>query len=470
MTATRARAPAGERTESPGRDDLRRVIEDLRRMAVATLVRNWRGRSTVPTASLYPHQWSWDSAFNAVGWAHVSSRRAWAELSALLGVQWRDGRIPQIVFDPAVPPDAYFPGPLFWRPLPADGPPRGVVTSGLVQPPVHAGAALAVARRASGSDSIGALRRLYPRLVRWHDYLFTRRRVAPWHLVAIVHPWESGMDNSPSWDAPLRAVPVQDVAEVARQRRDLKHAGSAHRPTHEDYARFTLLARDYRDGSCRDGPDGLRFCVIEPLTNAVLAWSERALAEIATIIGADPRVHLERAREISELLQEHLWSADAGCFIALDVLTRQPLPARTVGGLTPLLLPDLDPAIRRMLVQTLTGPAFSLGSRAHGVPSYDLTAPDLDLERYWRGPTWASTNWLLWHGLATAGRPDLADRLAADMAGLVAAAGLREYFQPITGAGLGGTGFTWTAALLLDVLPAAPLDTAPARALHRQKA
>ncbi|HEX7745462.1 MAG TPA: hypothetical protein VF462_09405, partial [Micromonosporaceae bacterium] len=102
MTATHLPARAKQTPDGPQPSP-----HELRRSAVATLVRNWRGRCTVPTASLYPHQWSWDSAFNALGWAHVSPRRAWAELSALLGAQWRDGRVPQIVFDLAVPADAY---------------------------------------------------------------------------------------------------------------------------------------------------------------------------------------------------------------------------------------------------------------------------------------------------------------------------------------------------------------------------
>jgi hypothetical protein len=429
--------------------------EDLRRTAVATMLRNWRGRSTVPTPTLYPHQWSWDSAFNAIGWAHVSPRRGWIELSALLGAQWQDGRIPQIVFDPAVPEDAYFPGPWFWRPMPPDGPQRGIVTSGIVQPPVHAGAALTLARRAPGPQSVAALRRLYPRLVRWHDYLWSRRRAPEVGLIAIVHPWESGLDNSPAWDAPLQTVPPRDAAEIAGHRRDLLHSGSAHRPTHDDYARYALLARDYRDGEYQDRLRSLRFCVVDPLMNAVLAWSERALAEIAGVVEADPQPHLDRAHEITQLLQKHLWSPTTGCFNALDALTGSPLRTRTVGGLTPLLLPDLDAAVRETLVATLTGPSFGLGAGVRGVPSYDLTAADLDLNRYWRGPTWASTNWLLWEGLRTAGRHDLADQLAADMADLVAGAGLREYFDPKTGAGLGGTDFTWTAALLLDMIPAA---------------
>src|SRR5688572_24800413 len=87
----------------------------LRREAVGVLLDNWRGAWTVPSGGLYPHQWSWDSALICIGLVHVSERRARLELSSLLGAQWADGRVPQIVFDPAVPEGAYFPGPAFWR-------------------------------------------------------------------------------------------------------------------------------------------------------------------------------------------------------------------------------------------------------------------------------------------------------------------------------------------------------------------
>ena len=56
------------------------------------------------------------------------------------------------------------------------GAPAGVATSGLVQPPVHAWAALAV-HRADPAESRrrGFLARAYPRLLAWHAYLRTRR-------------------------------------------------------------------------------------------------------------------------------------------------------------------------------------------------------------------------------------------------------------------------------------------------------
>ncbi|MEU9212725.1 hypothetical protein AB0D27_33575, partial [Streptomyces sp. NPDC048415] len=87
----------------------------LRRGAARVLIDNWTGTSTVPSRTLYPHQWSWDSAFIAIGLRHLSVRRAQQELESLLGGQWADGRIPHIVFNPALPHDAYFPSPDFWQ-------------------------------------------------------------------------------------------------------------------------------------------------------------------------------------------------------------------------------------------------------------------------------------------------------------------------------------------------------------------
>src|SRR6187402_714359 len=89
--------------------------DQLGRAAVTVLLQNWHGHATVPSRSLYPHQWSWDSAFIALGLQHVSPARAATELLSLFGAQWADGRIPQIAFNPAVADDAYFPGPSVWR-------------------------------------------------------------------------------------------------------------------------------------------------------------------------------------------------------------------------------------------------------------------------------------------------------------------------------------------------------------------
>src|SRR5690348_17787964 len=129
-----ARGPGRRRRVESRLPAAARVRPD--RDARDVLFANWTGGYTVPSRGLYPHQWSWDSAFIAIGLRHLSARRAQRELESLFGAQWADGRVPHIVFDPATPLDAYFPGPDFWRHTTAAG-----ATTGLVQPPVHAVAA-----------------------------------------------------------------------------------------------------------------------------------------------------------------------------------------------------------------------------------------------------------------------------------------------------------------------------------------
>src|SRR6266511_2572358 len=72
----------------------RRLAEDeLGEAAAGVLRTNDRGTMTVAAPRLYPHQWSWDAAFVAIGLAHLSVPRACVELDSLLAAQWRTGMI-----------------------------------------------------------------------------------------------------------------------------------------------------------------------------------------------------------------------------------------------------------------------------------------------------------------------------------------------------------------------------------------
>jgi hypothetical protein len=427
----------------------------LRAHAVRVLLDNWRGHSTVPSAGLYPHQWSWDSAFIACGLSHCAQRRAQSELHSLFGGQWADGRVPHIVFQPGVPQDAYFPGPDVWCARRA-GSGTPVETSGIVQPPVHAVAVLSVLRNARDPEAARAFaRRMYPRLVAQDDYLRASRVVDGLGLAAIVHPWESGMDNSPAWDESLHAVPADlDLLKVYR-RQDLRHATAEERPTDHDYARYIRLVLDYRDRGYDDHRylAGSLFSVVDPLFNALWAWSEEALAEIALAIGAEPEPHARRAAALTEALCSRLFQPGLGMFAPYDVRRQQTVPVRTVGGLVPLVLRGLPAEVAEALVATATSEHFGVGrAGVLGVPSYDLRGPHWDPRRYWRGPTWLNTTWLLRHGLRVHGRDDLADRLTRDMLTMLGHAGYREYFDPTTGDGLGAVNFSWSAALAIDTM------------------
>jgi hypothetical protein len=419
------------------------------------LSRNWTGSSTVPSRALYPHQWSWDSGFIAIGLRHVSPPRAQRELETLLSAQWGDGRIPHIVFNPAVPHSAYFPSPDFWRSSTAGdkaGAPARVETSGIVQPPVHALAAWLVHQAdPDASARQGFLARVYPRLVAWQRYLTEHRDIGGRGLASIVHPWESGMDNSPCWDGPLSRV--EPASSSSFRRADLDHGCPADRPTDLDYGRYVQLAEHYRSHGYVDDESTPRpFAVEDPGFNALLIAAEHALAEIAAALGDDPTDHQVRAEERTTTLVKRLYHADEGLFLSHDVLTGEAIPERSAAGLLPLIVPGLPDEVAAALLRATRGPHFGLGGPARLVPSYDLTGHAFDPARYWRGPAWFNVNWLVALGLRRQGALRRAEALRTTAIRAAAASGFAEYVDPFSGTARGSRDFSWTAALALDWL------------------
>ena len=57
-------------------------------------------------------------------------------------------------------------------------------------------------------------------------------------VVAILHPWESGMDNSPAWDSCMQ-FPVGSFPPYVR--RDLAHVNASMRPTKDTYDHYLTL-------------------------------------------------------------------------------------------------------------------------------------------------------------------------------------------------------------------------------------
>jgi Glycosyl hydrolase family 63 C-terminal domain len=436
------------------------LSSQLWQSAIAVLEANWTRDHMVPSRRLYPHQWSWDAAFIAIGLAYANPQRAWADLRTLFAAQWPDGRVPHIVFDPAVAEGDYFPGPGFWEvPAYADRPAHG--STGLVQPPMHAIAAWEVYRRATGHGAAALasardeLTWLYPRLCAEQEYL-TRARDAGGHgLASIVHPWESGLDNSPSWDAPMAAVPADLTLLQRYARRDTRVADITHRPTDTDYARYIGLVQSYRARGYGDTDLTRRhgFVVECPSFNAIVAAADLALARIADVVGVDPAPHRARAGRVTAAIVDHLWDPASRTFRSRDVRTGELSSARCVNGLVPLMLPMLPREHVEAIMAEAESERFGLPSLVGlPIPSHDRTATSFDNHRYWRGPVWININWLLRRGMLVHGYEQQADELRTAMLELIHRSGHYEYFHPYTGEGIGAPAFSWTAALTLDLL------------------
>lgn len=412
---------------------------------------------TRPAPGLYAHQWSWDTCFIALGYARFAPLRGARELEALFEGQWANGMVPHVVYRRT--DDRYFPDPALWEVSRAPAAPANPYTSGATQPPVHATAARAVyeAMRDAG-EAHAFLERLFPRLAEWHAYLHRDRDPLEEGLVAIRHPWESGMDNSPAWDPVFRheafdAVPAYD-------RKDKYTPASPERPTDEAYDRYLYLVElareaDYDEGRLvRDG--GSPFLVQDVLFNTLLARADRDLAALARALGSDPEPFARRGARTASAIDRLLWDDALGLYVNRDLHGGARLRIPIAGGFAPLFagIPNRVRADR--MLRVLAGPRFG-GADGAGVPvaSYDRTAPGFSRRRYWRGPVWMNMNWILWRGLLRYDRAS-ADRMRQAMVDLVSRGGFREYFDPVDGCGLGERDFSWTAALLLDTLHASP--------------
>jgi glycogen debranching enzyme len=418
------------------------MTEDAARaeQARAILRSNDRGGYAVPTARLYPFQWNWDSAFVALGWACFDEPRAWQEILSLLKGQWEDGLIPQIVFH--APSDDYFPGPDVW------GIARDPPTSGITQPPVLATAVrmmLETAKATALAESMAAT--IYPHLLLNHHWWQTARDPHGTGLVATLHPWETGMDNSPAWDAALARVPTETTTVI--RRRDTDHVDASARPRGEEYQRFIHLVDTFRAA----GWDPARMYAVSPFrvadigTNAILLRAERDLLALAARFGTPADAATIGARIAQrEAALPRLWNAGLDGFVCFDMIADAPVPVATSAGFLPLFAQCATPAqVAAMVAQiehwaTLT---------PHMVPSCDPSHPAFEPLRYWRGPIWAVVNWMIADGSDWAGHPALAARIRQDTVGLIAKAGFSEYFDPTDGHGVGGADFSWTAAIYL---------------------
>ncbi|MGD1837171.1 MAG: MGH1-like glycoside hydrolase domain-containing protein [Nitrososphaeraceae archaeon] len=63
-----------------------------------------------------------------------------------------------------------------------------------------------------------------------------------------------------------------------------------------------------------------------------------------------------------------------------------------------------------------------------------------------------NTNWLIYLGLLNYGYNDVVEHIKQGIFELVSKHGFREYYDPFTRWELGGKYFSWTEALLIDII------------------
>lgn len=434
--------------------------------AKAVLDGNWvpTMNSTLPSPNLYPHQWSWDAAFVAMGYSHYDTGKAIDETNALFRGQWQNGLIPHIVFNPSAV-ESYFPGPTFWKIETAgDEGPAHAYTSGIIQPPVHALASVSIFDNApAGSEDLALehLNDIYPKLVAWHEYLYRERDPLNRGLVFIRHMWESGMDNSPAWDPVLSSMKLKegDVPEYHRVDKG-KVGDHKERPDSFFYDRAVHLIKIFYDNSYNEKEifNKSPFVIEDVLFNSIFARAGDALARIATILNRpeEARHHRDRAAWTASAITNHLYNEEDGFFYNYDMVAKRQIRTRISGGLAGVFGARIEQHHLNAMVSHLYSDGF-LGKDLSSwtMPSVARDDPGYTNTTYWKGPAWINMNYLVRDGLIrnAAGNRDalrIAEFLKERSLELMDMSGFYEYFNPISGSPHGGHEFSWSAALAID--------------------
>ena len=420
------------------------------------------GVMTTAAPRLYPHMWSWDAAFVAVGLAALSVERAVVELDTLLSAQWTNGMIPHIVFAPGV--DGYFPGPQRWacRDLAAAAP-QGRETSGITQPPVHAIAVQRILDRArtSGRSTRAVaetfLDRRWNDLVRWHRWLAEARDPDERGRITIYHGWESGMDNSPRWDSAYAKVVAGALPDYRRADTTII-TDPGQRPSDGEYERYLWLLEEMKSARYDDErlPSVMSFAVEDVFVSAIFSVACEVLANI----GEDHKRPNADVRDLYEWSDRFragvLFTTDerSGAASDFDLRSGSWISTETVAQFAPLLSGGLPHQQERALLKRFEGPRFcSHPDLKYGlIPSTSPVSKDFRPREYWRGPVWPVLNWLFSWGFARRGWAERSLLLRREGLRQAADGSFAEYYEPFTGEPLGSMQQSWTAAAVLDWL------------------
>ncbi|MGC0366694.1 hypothetical protein ABH922_004678 [Rhodococcus sp. 27YEA15] len=420
------------------------------------------GTMTSAAPKLYPHMWSWDAAFVAVGLAPLSVERAVVELDTLLSAQWKNGMIPHIVFASGV--DGYFPGPKRWdvNALAAHAP-AGTATSGITQPPVHA---IAVQRILDHSRRHGRttravaeefLNRRWGDLVRWHRWLAEARDLSGHGRIALYHGWESGMDNSPRWDRAYSNVVAGAVPDY--QRADVAIVtDTSQRPTDHEYDRYLWLLEEMKAVQYDDArlATAMSFAVEDVFVSAVFALACDVLATIGEE-HSRPRSDVRELRGWADRFRQGVIATTderSGAAKDFDLRSGRWVQTETIAMFAPLLCGGLERDAERALLRTFEGPKFCThpDMKFAVPPSTSPVSGDFRSREYWRGPVWPVITWLFSWAFARRGWAERSHLLRSEGLRQASDGSFAEYYEPFTGEPLGSMQQSWTAAAVLDWL------------------
>ena len=357
-----------------------------------------------------------------------------------------------------------FPGPARWETSElAAHAPLGPQTSGITQPPVHA---IAVQRILDHSRRHGRttravaeefLDRRWENLVRWHRWLAEARDVGDNGRITLFHGWESGMDNSPRWDAAYKAVVAGGMPSYVRKD-DAVITDPSQRPSNSEYDRYIWLVEEMKQSGYDDVllAERMSFAVEDVFVSAIFAMACDVLATIGEE-HSKPNSDVRELRGWADKFRQGVIATTderSGGARDFDLRAQRWITTDTIAMFAPLLCGGLPREQERNLIRTFEGTRFCghPDLRFAVPPSTSPVSRDFRPREYWRGPVWPVITWLFSWAFSRRGWAERSLNLREEGLRQASDGSFAEYYEPFTGQPLGSMQQSWTAAAVLDWL------------------
>ena len=416
-------------------------MKDFITEAKKILIGNRKDGYTLPTNNkLYPAQWNWDSGFIALGYSYFNLKFALEEIKTLLRGQWKDGMIPHILFHDLN--TNYYPNHSVW----ACG--NKIHSSGITQPPVLAIILKIILDKNKIKDKeISKIKNIIKKIKKYHEWFIKYRDPNNSGLVSILHPWESGYDNSPLWDEPMNKIKVEK--NLKYKRGDNKVVNPKYRPLDIDYDRYVTIKNHLRKN--KYNPKKLYnkslFNVVDVGFNSIFLKANKDLIKLLKKFNLKYR-DLQKYISHSEKQIVKLYNKKKNNFINLDLKNKKKITIPSITNYFILFADLKDKKTNNKIIKNLKKHnskeklVFSSVKPNHNT---------FEEKRYWRGPVWINCNWIIYQGLKNKDKNFL-KKVKKQTIDLVKKKGFHEYYSCKTGEAFGANNFSWTASLFLDLM------------------
>ena len=414
-----------------------KLIEEAKKVLLGNKKRGY----TLPTNNkLYPAQWKWDSGFISLGYSYFNLKYALDEITTLLRGQWKDGMIPHILFHDLK--TNYYPNHSVWN----CG--NKIHSSGITQPPVLAIMLKKILdkNKIKISDKV-KIKSIVQKLKKYHEWLIKYRDPKNTGLVSILHPWESGYDNSPLWDYSMNEVKVEK--NLKYKRGDNKVINPEYRPLDTDYDRYVTIKNHLRKN--KYNPKKLynksMFNVVDVGFNSIFLRANKDLLELLKSFNLEHN-KLKKFILKSENQIEKLYNVKKGVFTNYDIRNKKKIIVPSITNYFILFADLKNQTINKKIIKNLKN---HNQTKKYIFSSIKPNHKKFEEKRYWRGPVWINCNWIIYQGLKNKDK-NFANKIKEKTINLIKKNGFFEYYSFKTGKAFGASNFSWTASLFLDLV------------------